>query len=334
MSVSVSSRGRLPRMLASLLAAALMILCAAARAEVKIGYSDWPGWLAWAIAEQQGFFKKHGASVKLVWFPTYSDSIAALSAGQIDGNSQTWSDTMAPLAKGIALKVILVNDNSFGNDAVMANPKFSSLKDLKGKTVALEEYSVSHFLLGIGLAKVGMTPRDVKIVNLSAGDAAAAFLSGRVDAATVWNPWVNKIELSGKGKKLFSSTDAPGLVPDLLVVQEKSLAANRKDYLAMVKAWYDVEAFIRTRPEEAVKIMAKIVDMKPEEYKVFLPGTRFFGEKDNLEAFGPASQPRSLLNVAPTIVKFLEDNKLIEGKPDFAKALDASLVKEAAASRK
>lgn len=334
MSGSSSSRSRLTQLFAGLLATVLLGHATAARAEVKVGYSDWPGWLAWAIAEQQGFFRKHGASVKLVWFPTYTDSIAALSAGQIDANSQTWSDTMAPLAKGVPLKVVLVNDNSFGNDAVLASPRFRSLKDLKGRTVALEEFSVSHFLLGIGLARAGMSPRDVKIVNLSAGDAAAAFLSGRVDAATVWNPWVNKIELSGKGRKLFSSADAPGLVPDLLVAQEKSLAANRKDFVGMVKAWYDVEAFIRTRPGEAVKIMAKIVEMSPEDYKSFLPGTKFFDEKANLEAFGPASQPKSLLNVAPTVLKFLEDNKLIEGKPDFAKALDASLVREVAAARK
>ena len=175
-----------------------------------------------------------------------------------------------------------------------------------------------------------MTPKDVKIVNLSAGDAAAAFLSGRVDAATVWNPWVNRIELSGKGKALFTSKDMPGLVPDLLVAQEKSLAANRADFVGMVRAWYDVERFIREKPEEAVKIMAKVVELPPEEYKVFLPGTRFFGEKDNLEALGPASQPRSLLATAPVIMKFLEDNKLLEGKPDFAKAIDASLVKEVA----
>lgn len=318
-----------------LLAAALVTVCAyspvSALAEVKVGYSDWPGWVAWAIAEQKGFFKKHGANVKLVWFANYSDSIAALSSGQVDANCQTWSDTMAPIAKGVPLKAVLVNDNSAGNDAVMAGTKFKSLKDLKGKTIALEEFSVSHFLLATGLTKAGMKPADVKIVNLSAGDAAAAFLSGRVDAATVWNPWVNKIELSGKGKALFTSKEIPGLVPDLLVVQEKSLAANRKDFVGMVKAWYDVEKFIRENPDEAVKIMSKIVGLTPEEYKVFLPGTRFFGPKENLEAFGTdTSTSRTLLGAAPTIVKFLENNKLIEGKPEFAKALDASLVKEVA----
>jgi ABC-type nitrate/sulfonate/bicarbonate transport system substrate-binding protein len=66
---------------------------------ITIGYSDWPGWVAWDIADQQGFFKKHGANVKLVWFPVYTDSLNALTAGQVDANSQTWGDTMGPLAQ-------------------------------------------------------------------------------------------------------------------------------------------------------------------------------------------------------------------------------------------
>ena len=108
-----------------------------AHAEVKVGVSDWPGWVAWYIAEQKGYFKKHGADVKLVWFPNYTDSIAALSSGQLDANSQTWSDSLGPMAKGIALKTILVNDNSAGNDALMVNPKIKSFADLKGKKNSL-----------------------------------------------------------------------------------------------------------------------------------------------------------------------------------------------------
>ncbi len=105
------------------------------------------------------------------------------------------------------------------------------------------------------------------MVNLTAGDAAAAFMAGRVDAAVVWNPWVNKIQTSGKGKPLFTSKDVPGLVPDLLVVQEKSLKAKRKDFVGMIKAWYDVEAFLQTNPDEAAKIMAKVVGMDAKEYR-------------------------------------------------------------------
>jgi len=300
------------------------------QAEVKVGLSDWPGWVAWYIAEEKGLFKKYGADVKLVWFPTYTDSISALSAGQLDANSQTWSDTMAPLAMGVPIKAILVNDNSAGNDALMVGPKIKGFADLKGKKIALEEFSISHFVLVTALAKNGMSQSDVKVVNLSAGDAAAAFMAGRVDAAVVWNPWIYQIQTSGKGKALFTSKDMPGLVPDLLVAQEKSIRTKRKDFIGMIKAWYDVVKFIETNPDEAAKIMSKIVGMKPDEYQVFLPGTRFFDQKANLEAFGPASVPQSLLGVAPTIAKFLTDNKLMEGKPDFAMGIDASLVREAA----
>ncbi|MFN4266900.1 MAG: ABC transporter substrate-binding protein [Aquabacterium sp.] len=314
---------------AGAMAASALFVAAPAHAEVKVGVSDWPGWVAWYVAEQKGFFKKHGADVKLVWFANYTDSISALSAGQLDANSQTWSDTMGPLAKGIPIKTILVNDNSAGNDALVAGPKIKRFADLKGKTIALEEFSVSHFVLVNALAKNGMKVSDVKIVNLAAGDAAAAFMSGRVDAAVVWNPWIHQIESSGKGKALFTSKDLPGLIPDLLVAQEKAIKTKRKDLVGMIKAWFDTVAFIQSKPDEAAAIMSKIVSLKPEEYKVFLPGTRFFDAKLNQEAMGPATQPLSLLGVAPTVVRFLTDNKLIEGTPDVSKGIDASLLADA-----
>ncbi|URI06183.1 ABC transporter substrate-binding protein [Aquincola tertiaricarbonis] len=299
-----------------------------AAAEVKVGVSDWPGWVAWYVAEQKGFFKKHGADVKLVWFANYTDSISALSSGQLDANSQTWSDTLGPLAKGLPLKAILVNDNSAGNDALLVSPKIKSFAELKGKSVALEQYSISHFVLATALAKNGMKPSDVKITNLSAGDAAAAFMAGRVDAAVVWNPWIDQITRSGKGRALFTSKDMPGLVPDLLVAQEKAIATKRKDLVGMIKAWMDTEKFIREQPAEAARIMSKVVSLKPEEYQVFMPGTRFFDAAANQAALA-GSGPESLATVAPTIASFLLQHKLIDGKPDAAKGIDASLLAEA-----
>ena len=76
--------------------------------------------------------------------------------------------------------------------------------------------------------------------------------------------------------------------------------------------------------------MSKVVGMEAKEYKLFLPGTKFFDQKANMQAFGPATDATSLMGVAPTVAKFLLDNKLMEGKVDFAKGLDASLVKEVA----
>ncbi|WNB75149.1 ABC transporter substrate-binding protein [Methylomonas koyamae] len=321
-----------PRFSALFLAAAFSCLSIPARAEIKVGVSDWPGWVAWYVAEHNGYFKKYGAKVKLVWFANYTDSISALSAGQLDANCQTWSDTMAPLSKNVPVKAILVNDNSDGNDALMVNPAIKSFADLKGRTIALEQYSISHFVLATALSKNGLNFDDIKTVNLSAGDAAAAFLSGRVDATVVWNPWVNNIQTSGKGTALFTSKDMPGLIPDLLVARVKAIETHRAELVGMIKAWQDTQRFIREQPDQAVAVMAKVVGMKPDAYKVFLPGTRFFTLEDNLKALGPASEPASLAAVGPTIAAFLKDNRLIENVPDLAVGVDASLVAEALAA--
>jgi NitT/TauT family transport system substrate-binding protein len=298
-----------------------------AHAEVKVGVSDWTGWVAWYVAQDQGYFRKYGAAVKLVWFANYSDSIAALSTGQLDANSQTWSDTLGPLAKGLPLKAVLVNDNSAGNDALMVGPKIQGFPDLRGHTIALEQYSVSHFVLYTALARNGLTPKDVKVVNLAAGDAAAAFMSGRVDAAVVWNPWISQIEKSGRGRALFTSTQMPGLIPDLLVAQAPALQnpTKRKDLTAMIRAWFDTEAFIRANPDRAVAIMAKVVGMDREQYRIFLPGTKFFDAAANQDAFDPHSA-RSLVSVAPTIGGFLLSNKLIDAQPDATRGVDRSLL--------
>jgi NitT/TauT family transport system substrate-binding protein len=324
-----------PRVLRNLISAVVCAVLtvgalAPAAAEVKVGVSDWPGWVAWYVAEQKGYFAAHGAKVKLVWFANYTDSISALSSGQLDANSQTWSDTMTPLARKVKVKTILVNDNSAGNDALMVSPKIRSFADLKGKSVALEQYSISHFVLANALSRNGMSIRDVKIVNLSAGDAAAAFMSGRADAAVVWNPWVSRIESSGKGRALFTSKDMPGLVPDLLVAHEKALAdkAKRAELVGMIKAWFDTEEFIRSHPDEALKIMSKVVSLKPAEYQVFMPGTRFFNAADNLAAMD-AANPKSLVAVGPTIHQFLSSNKLVDGAVDFSSGIDKSLLLDA-----
>jgi len=316
-------------LLSSLILTALSAVLPA-HAEIKVGVSDWTGWVAWYVAQDQGYFRKYGADVNLIWFANYSDSISALSTGQLDANSQTWSDTLGPLAKGLPLKVVLVNDNSAGNDALLVGPRIKSFAELRHHTVALEQYSISHFVLYTALARNGLTAQDVTMVNLSAGDAAAAFISGRVDAAVVWNPWISEIEKSGKGAALFTSAQMPGLIPDLLVAQARSIQSKRGDFVAMVRAWFDTEAFIRAQPDRAVAIMSKVVSMSPEQYRVFLPGTRFFDAAANRDAFD-AKSPHSLVHVAPSIAAFLLSNKLIDGQPDAAKGVDRSLLDAALA---
>lgn len=305
----------------------LALACKPARPPLKIGYSDWPGWTAWQIAKEKGFFKKHGVEVELVWFPVYTDSLTALNTGQIDGNSSAWSDVLPPLAQGIPLKVVLVNDNSAGNDGLVARPEFKKITDLRGKTIATELGTVDHFLMLQALAKNGMTEKDVQFKNLTVPDAAAAFLAGKVDAAVIWQPWLNNVQKSGKGRLLFSSAEIPGLIPDLLVFRKDAVDQRGEDIQKVVAAWFDVVQFIKSSEPEAVSIMSRVVEQKPEDYKSFLPGTRFFNLEANLRAFENRKDHSSLYGSGQTIGEFLKKVEMIKEVPDHAAAIEPRFVK-------
>ncbi len=299
---------------------------------ITIGYSDWPGWVAWDIADQQGFFKKHGANVKLVWFPVYTDSLNALSAGQVDANCQTWGDTMGPLAQGVPLKAVIVNDNSFGNDAMIAQPGIKSVKELKGKKVATELGTVDHFLMLKALEANGMKEDDVQFVNIKVQDCPAAMLSKQVDAAVVWEPSRTKILKDVKGTTaVYDSSKLPGAIPDLLVMKSDVVQSRKAEVQNITDAWYDAIDWWHKNPDKAVAIMAKRTDTPLGDYKDFIKGTRIFSASEALDAMTKSTRPTSLYDTGPSISKFLMDAKQIDKIPDYASSIDPSFTKAALA---
>ena len=186
---------------------------------ITIGYSNWPGWWPWAIAEEEGLLQKNGANVKFQWFDGYLESMEALATGKIDGNCQTLNDTIAFATDAVNGEVaVLVNDNSAGNDKIIVSQEINDIQDLRGKKVAVEEGVVDDFLLTIALEQNGMNRSDVEIVNLETSAATKAFAAGQTDAVGAFPPfWLTALTRKGS-KELITSKEFPGAIPDLLVV--------------------------------------------------------------------------------------------------------------------
>ena len=299
---------------------------------ITIGYSDWPGWTCWDIAEQQGFFKKHHVAVKLVWFPNYSDSLTALSAGQVDANCQTWSDTLPSLSSGPPLKAVMINDNSAGNDAVVAGADLHSIKDLRGKKVATEQGTVEQFLLDKALAANGMTEKDITYIPIKVQDCPGALIAHKVDAVAVWEPNKTQILDNLPGSHvLFDSRALPGLIPDLLVFQSSIVSARPQDIQNIVDAWYDMMDWWRAHPDQAVKIMAARTKSKPDFYRKFIAGTRIFDASEAAGAFTLSGKPTSLYSSGSQIGQFLLGQNQVTKLPEYAAAVDPRFVRAAAA---
>ncbi len=293
---------------------------------VNMGFSAWPGWIPWQIAQEEGLFEANNVKVNLRWFDGYLDSINALAAGQLDANTQTLNDTISSVAAGSDQVIVLVNDNSTGNDKIIVSAEINSIADLRGKRVAAEEGTVDHFLLLLGLEQEGMTQADIDFQPLETGAAAAAFAAGQLDAVGVFAPFTTQaLERSGS-KELFSSADFPGAIPDHLVVSRRMINDRPDDVQALVNTWFDTLAFLESEPDKAYDIMAKRAGVSVEEYKDYDAGTTIFSIEDNLQTFEPGDDMTSLPYAAAEISSFLLESGLIQQSPDLTQLFDDRFV--------
>ena len=311
---SLTARGRARAaalVVTGLTAAALLAGCgsqSAASTEsgpITIAYSAWPGWFPLAVAEEKGFFDAEGVDVNLKFFNDYTASIDALNAGQVDANAETLNDTIASVATGADLQIVINTDFSAGNDAVIVDKSITSIEDLKGKKVAAEAGVVDHFLLLQGLKTKGLAEKDLQFRALPTDAAAAGFAGGQFDAVAVFAPFTVQALKRPGSHVLFSSKDYPGTIPDHIVFSKSVVDARPDDIQKIVNAWYKTIDFIKTNPDEANAIMAKQAGISTAEYAGLVAGTDLLDATRAAAAFVKSDAPTSLPTTAAIINPFL-----------------------------
>ena len=294
---------------------------------ITLGYSAWPGWFVWDVADKKGFFDKEGVKVKLTYFSDYTTCLQAMTAGKLDADSQTLNDTLLGVTSGSAQISVIENDNSFGNDAIIVKDSIKTIADLKGKTVAAEQGVVDHFLLLQGLSSKGMKESEINFRNLPTDAAAAAFASGQVDAVGVFAPFTVQALKRPGSHVLFSSKDFPGSISDHLVVTPQLIKDRRADVQKLVNAWYDTLEFIKANPAEATAIMAEHAQLKPEEYAALADGTKLFSAADAVKGY-TGTDPTDLTAMFWQVNDFLMGTGLIKSRASLQGLYDPSFTKE------
>jgi len=325
-------------------AAALLAACIAAFAgsgnlsaePLKIGYSDWPGWIAWEIGIKKGWFKEAGVDVEFAWMD-YVESMDAYVAGKVDAVTMTNGDALVTGATGKPSVGIIINDFSNGNDMIVAAPGIDSVKDLVGKKVGLEEGFVAHLLLLTGLEMNGVDPSKVTIVNTPTNETPQVFEAKAVDAIGAWQPNSGQaLKVVPGSKPIFTSADAPGIIYDLLYVSPESLDSRKEDWAKVVTVWYKIAEFIRDEEnlDEALEILSARVGIKPEEYEAFLKGTYILNLEEALERWENKEGLGSVYGSSKVVDAFNVKFEVYEKPLDVEKYLDPSFTKAYAASLK
>lgn len=301
---------------------------------VRLGIVNWPGYMPWQVVEQAKIFKHDKSKFQAVYYDSNLKGVGAFVAGQLEANAETLLDTMLSVAEGSDQVVVLALDNSNGNDKIIAKAGINSIKELRGKTIATEKATISHYLLLIALKKDGLTEKDVNITFLEGEKGAEAFAAGKVDAVSVFTP-VSDIALKKSGsKEIASSKDFPGAVSDVLSFKRKFVEEHPEVVQATVNSWFEALAYIKANPAKANEIMAKRSSVSVAEYIKFDQGVKIFNIVDNLQAFKPGNNRTSLVFGAEELKKVVIDLGMTKKTANINKLFDDRFIKAYAENHK
>lgn len=149
------------------------------------------------VAQDQGYFSQHGLDVAVTDYPTGTDAVNALTAGQVDvaGSSEYVVAYNALSHQNISIIASLgeskIVDLIASNTSGITHPT-----DLVGKTVAVPKSTVGEFDLGLFLKANGLSISDLKLVYCPPGQLAAAVSNGTVDAVVSWQLYSEQVKMA------------------------------------------------------------------------------------------------------------------------------------------
>ncbi|MEN5090886.1 putative urea ABC transporter substrate-binding protein [Pseudomonas protegens] len=304
---------RLPALLVAAFAALVSLSSAAATKDhFSVCWTIYAGWMPWEYAGSQGIVdkwaKKYGISIDVVQLNDYVESINQYTAGQFDGCTMTNMDALTiPAAGGVDSTALIISDFSNGNDGVLLKGKDRQLADLKGLSVNLVELSVSHYLLARALDSVGLKEQDLRVVNTSDADIVAAFNTDQVQAVTTWNPMLSEIKAQSNARtsgvsEVFNSSQIPGEIMDMMVVNSATLRDNPALGKALTGAWFEVVALMNAGnadSQAALQHMAQASGTDLGGFQAQLATTRLFASAREALAFATSPElPNTMARVA------------------------------------
>lgn len=120
---------------------------------------------------------------------------------------------------------------------------------------------------------------DVKLQNIADADFIAAFQSKDADAVVAWNPAFIEIEKMPDVSVVYKSTEMPGELLEVMMVNTKTLKENPEFGKALAGAWFETLGVLSGTDEKGAasrKFMAELSGTTVESFDAQVKTTAFY----------------------------------------------------------
>jgi NitT/TauT family transport system substrate-binding protein len=298
------------------------------------GSTLWIGYSPLYVAIEKGFFREGGLDLEHKVFSSTGESNAALAAGRIESINNVTSEAVAFAAKGQDFRIVQIADSSQGGDGILARNSIADITDFKGKEIAVEIGSVSHFFLLQVLQEAGLSGEDVTITNVTPDAAAAAYSSGRVDIAVTYSPFLKQSnDAQPDGRIIYDSSKMPTAIMDVYMFSTQFVEEQPEATQAFVNGIFRAREFLQTNADEANAIAGKRLELAPEEVASELKGVGLTSPEDNIKLMSDTSSDTYLGKHMESLAQFLKGQNQIPEAPtleQLSTLIDPTFVKAAA----
>jgi len=301
---------------AALFAVALAGCVRAPETALRIGTNVWIGSEPLYLARELG--RLDPATVQLVEYPSASEVLRAFRNEAIDGMVISLDELFGLAADGLQPRIVLIVDVSNGADVVVGRHGMRTMRDLKGKSVAVESSALGAFVLSRALALNAMQASDVSVVHLESNEQPGAFEKGQVDGAVTFDPYRAQFLKAG-AQTLFDSRQIPGEIVDLLAVRASVLDRKPKAVQTLLAGWFAALDYMQREPRDAARRMGIRQQATGEEFLEGLRGLHIPSRQENLQMLGGA-QPQ-LAVTGRRLLGLMLDAKLLSAGVDIEKVL-------------
>jgi taurine transport system substrate-binding protein len=307
-------------------AATLALTTGATLAEtVIIGNFGNPTPMQVARAEKK-FEAATGWEIEWRTFGSGTEVIAAMASGDVQVAELGSSPLAIGTSQGVDIQLFMIAEGLGTAESLIAKQGsgIEKLEVVKGKRIAVPVGSTAHYSLMGGLAHAGIAETDVTIINLPADQIAAAWDSGQVDAAFIWEPVQNQILQTGTFILGADQTAAWGFPTfDGWVVDKTFAEANADAMVAFAKVLDEANMAYLSDPaaftadSAPVKAIAEMTGAAPDQVPLILKGFTFIPLADQMGATWMGGAAANMKTTADFLVKAGRIDAAIEDYSGF-----------------
>lgn len=223
---------------------------------VNLGFMPLSDCAPLAIAQEKGFFAKHGLKVNLRQAGSWDEIAMGISTGQLDAAQMVAAMPLAltmgmngsPSVPTSTALVLSRNGNAVTLSRELFEQGIRNLNDFKMaifhnrdrvfRIGVVHECSMHNLMLRYWLAAGSIDPdRDVTLVTLPPQEMAERLRQGQLDGFCVGEPWSSKVVADGTGFVIATDLEIWAGNPEkVLGVTEEWQSRNPNTMLALIKA--------------------------------------------------------------------------------------------------